>query len=254
MDLVTDDTAKVWSEMANRDVKIREKLVGVFRTQNEMLALRRDFENKRRSALMGVSTPTVKDDTKCFSLILSRVPLPNLIFTITGDSDVNLSSGRIWKGLLDTGSECSILTMNTVERSGLSSNIKPCKMSITLTGATGSKKHPFLGELSVMVRFLCTNHRFSSPVKRKFYVSSSIQQNILGSDLIAALEGNISYKRESFTFKTDQGVNFALLVAKNDNMVLRNLDSIDIGVNAIRFSCSKHKIYTSKIFCTYVGC
>ena len=66
MDLVTDDTAKVWSMMANRDVKIREKLAGVFRTQNEMLALRRDFENKRKSALMGVGTPSVKDNTKCF--------------------------------------------------------------------------------------------------------------------------------------------------------------------------------------------
>ena len=109
-----------------------------------------------------------------FLLILSRVPLPNLIFTITGDSDVNLSNGMIWKGLLDTGSECSILTMNTVEKSGLSNNIKPCKMSITLTGATGSRKHPFLGELWVLVRFLCTNYRFSPTVKRKFYVSALI--------------------------------------------------------------------------------
>ena len=92
-------------------------------------------------------------------------------------------------------------------------------MSITLTGATGCQKHPFKGELSVMVRFLCSNYKFSLPVKRKFYVSSSIQQNILGSDLIAALEGNISYKRETFTFKTDQGVNFALLVPKNDTMI-----------------------------------
>ena len=104
----------------------------------------------------------------------SGAPSKFLIFTITGDSDVNLSSGRIWKGLLDTGSQCSILTMNTVERSGLSSNIKPCKMSITLTGATGSRKHPFLGELSVLVRFLCTNYRFSPTVKRKFYVSALI--------------------------------------------------------------------------------
>ena len=87
VDLVTDDTAEVWSEMANRDVKIREKLVGVFRTQNEMLALRREFENKRRSSLT--------DETKCFSLILSRVPLPNLIFAITVDSDVKMSNSRI---------------------------------------------------------------------------------------------------------------------------------------------------------------
>ena len=113
IDLVTEDTAKVWSMMVNRDVKIKEKLAGVFLTQNEMLALKKDYD-KRKSALIGVSTNSVQNDTKCFSLILSRVPLPNLIFTITGDSEANLSNGMIWKGLLDTGSECSILTMNTV--------------------------------------------------------------------------------------------------------------------------------------------
>ena len=37
IDLVTEDTAKVWSMMVNRDVKIKEKLAGVFLTQNEML-------------------------------------------------------------------------------------------------------------------------------------------------------------------------------------------------------------------------
>ena len=91
VDLVTNDTAEIWSDMANRDVTIKEKLVGVFRTQNEMLALRREYENKRRkSSLRGVSTPTVRDETKCFSLILSRVPLPNLIFAITVDSDMKI--------------------------------------------------------------------------------------------------------------------------------------------------------------------
>ena len=70
IDLVTDDTAKVWSMMVNRDVKIREKLAGVFRTQNEMLTLRRDYENMRKSALIGVSINSVQNDTKCFPLML----------------------------------------------------------------------------------------------------------------------------------------------------------------------------------------
>ena len=121
----------------------------------------------------------------------------------------------IWKGLLDTGSEYSIVTSNTVENSGLVSYIEPCRSSITLTGATGSRRHPFKGEIWVFVRFLCKNYKFGPPIKRKFYVSDLIQQNILGSDLISALEGNISYKREAFTFKLDHGINHALLVAHN---------------------------------------
>ena len=44
VDMVTKNTAEIWSEMAGRDVRIKEKLVGVYRTQAEMLALRRQYE------------------------------------------------------------------------------------------------------------------------------------------------------------------------------------------------------------------
>ena len=175
VDMVTKNTAEIWSEMAGRDVTIKEKLVGVHRTQAEMLALRRQYEDKRKkSSLRGVSTTVASNETECFSLILSKVPLPNLIFAISVESGKTMSN-NMFKGLLDTGSQCSILTMDTVEKSGLSAHVKKCTVSITLTGATGCQKHPFKGELTVNVRFLCSNYRFSQHVKQKFFVSSSIK-------------------------------------------------------------------------------
>ena len=142
-----------------------------------------------------MSTTVASNETECFSLILSKVPLPNLIFAISVESDKTMSNNRIFKGLLDTGSQCSILTEDTIEKSGLSAHVKKRTVTITLTGATGCQKHPFKGELTVNVRFLCSNYCFSKHVKQKFFVSSSIKQNIIGSDLIASVEGNISYKQ-----------------------------------------------------------
>ena len=93
VDMVTKNTVEIWSEMAGRDVRIKEKLVGVYRTQAEMLALRRQYENRRKkSSLRGVSTTVASNKTKCFSLILSKVPLPNLIFAISVESDKTVES------------------------------------------------------------------------------------------------------------------------------------------------------------------
>ena len=238
IDLVSEDTATLWSMMVQRDVKIREKMAGIFLTQNEMIALKKDYE-KHNATLRGVSTKSVQDNKKCFSLIVSQVPLPNLVFELSNESKANLSNGMIWKGLLDTGSECSILTSNTVEKSGLVNYIEPCKSSITLTGATGSKRHPFKGEIWVFVKFLCKDYKFGPPIKQKFYVSDLIRQNIFGSDIISGLGGSISYLKNSFTYNFDHRIIHALLVDKSNNLVLKNLDEINIGMNAIRFSCNQ---------------
>ena len=87
VDMVSRNTAEVWSEMVGRDVRVREKLVGVYRTQAEMLALRRQYEGRRKRAVMskpaslrGVSTTVASNKTECFSLSLSKVPLPYVIF------------------------------------------------------------------------------------------------------------------------------------------------------------------------------
>ena len=138
--------------MVGRDVRVREKLVGVYRTQAEMLALRRQYEGRRKKAVMdkpaslrGVSTTVASNKTECFSLSLSKVPLPNVIFAINVESDKTMSNNKMFKGLLDKGSQCSILTEGTIEKSGLSAHVKKCTVSITLTGATGCQKHPFKG-------------------------------------------------------------------------------------------------------------
>ena len=150
VDMVTKNTAEIWSEMTGRDVTIKEKLVGVYRTQAEMLALRRQYEGRRKkSSLRGVSTTVASNKTECFSFILSKVPLPNLIFAISVESDKTMSNNRMFKGLLDTGSQCSILTEDTIEKSGLSAQVRKSTVAITLTGATGCQKHPFKGELMV---------------------------------------------------------------------------------------------------------
>ena len=90
IDLVSEDTATLWSMMVQRDVKIREKMAGIFLTQNEMMALKKDYE-RHNATLRGVSTKSVQDNKKCFSLIISQVPLPNLVFELSNDSKANLS-------------------------------------------------------------------------------------------------------------------------------------------------------------------
>ena len=74
VDLVSEDTAHVWSQMAGRDIKVREKLLGIYRTQPEMLSLKRHFEGWQKRAVVskpasriGVSTEnSVDSNTMCF--------------------------------------------------------------------------------------------------------------------------------------------------------------------------------------------
>ena len=92
VDLVTEDTASVWSQMCGRDIKVREKLLGIYRTQPEMLCLKRLYEERQRKALVsktaslqggviGVSTEnSVDTKTKCFSMNVSKVPFPMSFF------------------------------------------------------------------------------------------------------------------------------------------------------------------------------
>ena len=173
VDLVTADTASVWSQLWGWDIKVREKLLGIYRTQPEMLYLKKHYEDRQRKpvisktaslqgGLIGMSNDSSSNKTDCFSLSLSKVPLPYVIFCIS--SNVTTSNNKIFKGLLDKGSQCSILTECTVAESGLSAQVKKCAADITLCGATGSQKHPFVGELSVNVQFLCSKYSFSKPI------------------------------------------------------------------------------------------
>ena len=83
-----------------------------------MLALRRQYEDKRRkSSLRGVSTTVASNESECFSLLLSKVPLPNVIFAISVESDKTMSNNTFFKGLLDAGSQYSILTEYTIKKS-----------------------------------------------------------------------------------------------------------------------------------------
>ena len=60
----------------------------------------------------------------------------------------------MFKGLLDTGSQCSILTESTIAESELNDQVKRCEANITLRGATGSQKQPFVGEIGVNIQIL----------------------------------------------------------------------------------------------------
>ena len=90
-----------------------------------------------------------------FLINVSKVPLPYVIFCIP--FEIRISNNKIFKGLLDTGSQCSILTEYTVAESGLNDQVKRCEADIILRGATGSQKEPFVGELGVNIQFLCSN-------------------------------------------------------------------------------------------------
>ena len=48
VDLVSDQTATVWSRMCGRNITVREKLVGIYRTQPEMLCLKRKYEEQMK--------------------------------------------------------------------------------------------------------------------------------------------------------------------------------------------------------------
>ena len=60
----------------------------------------------------------------------------------------------MFKGLLDTGSQCSILTESTIAESELNDQVKRCEANIPLRGATGSQKQPFVGEIGVNIQIL----------------------------------------------------------------------------------------------------
>ena len=80
--------------------------------------------------------------TECFSMNVSKVPLPYVIFCIA--SEKRTSKNKVYKGLLDTGSQCSILTQSTITESELGDQVKKCEANITLRGATGSQRQPFV--------------------------------------------------------------------------------------------------------------
>ena len=164
VDLVTEDTASVWSQMCGQNIKVKEKLLGIYRTQPEMLCLKRKYEEQMKKAevsktaslqggLIGVSNDNSKDSkTDCFSLNVSKVPLPYILFCIV--SEKRTSNNKVFKGLLDTGSQCSILTESTIAESELNDQVKRCEANITLRGATGSQKQPFVGEIGVNIQIL----------------------------------------------------------------------------------------------------
>ena len=76
-------------------------------------------------------------------------------------------------------------------------------------------------------------YSFSQPIYHKFFVSSTIKQNILGSDMISFVEGNISYKKQSFSFVNDSCLNHAMLFPRLNKLVVRNLEEVDV----IHFGC-----------------
>ena len=115
--------------------------------------------------------------------------------------------------------------------------MKKCEANITLRGATGSQRQQFVGEIGVNMQILCAKYKFCQPVYHKFFVSTSIKQNILGSDLISCVEGNISYKKQSFSFVNDNGLNHAMLFPRVNKLVLRNLEDVEVGTNLTRFGC-----------------
>ena len=55
-------------------------------------------EDGKKSSLRGVSTTVASNKTDCFSLLLSKVPLPNVIFAISVESDKTMSNNRMFKG------------------------------------------------------------------------------------------------------------------------------------------------------------
>ena len=89
---------------------------------------------------------------------VSKVPLPYIIFCIA--SEKRTSKNRVFKGLLDTGSQCSILTQSTVAESELEDQVKKFEANITLRGATGSQRQPFVGEIGVNMQILCSKYIF----------------------------------------------------------------------------------------------
>ena len=115
--------------------------------------------------------------------------------------------------------------------------VKKCEANITLRGATGSQRQPFVGEIGVNMQILCAKYKFCQPVYHKFFVSTSIKQNILGSDLISCVEGNISYKKQCFTFVNDACLNDAMLFPRVDKLILRNLEEVEVGTNMTCFAC-----------------
>ena len=46
MDIVSEETANVWSRMCGLNIKVKEKLNGIYRTQPEMLILKKQYEKK----------------------------------------------------------------------------------------------------------------------------------------------------------------------------------------------------------------
>ena len=79
-----------------------------------MLSLKRKYEEQMKKAevsktaslqggVIGVSNENSKDSkTECFSMNVSKVPLPYVIFCIA--SEKRTSKNKVYKGLLDTGS------------------------------------------------------------------------------------------------------------------------------------------------------
>ena len=115
--------------------------------------------------------------------------------------------------------------------------MKNCEANITLRGATGSQRQPFVGEISVNMQILCSKNKFSHPICHEFFVSTSMKQNILGSDLISCVKGNISYKKQIFTFVNNNSLNHAMLFPRVNKLVLRNLEDVEVGTNLTHFGC-----------------
>ena len=122
---------------------------------------------------------------------IASLPLPYIVFCI---SSGNLASkSMFFQGLLDTGSQCSILTQKTVDESDMGEQMKNCEANITLRGATGAQKEPFVGQIRLIMQLLTSNNRLSQPVSHEFFVSTSRRQNIFGSDFISNVKGKICF-------------------------------------------------------------